>query len=118
MDSLKFHQQLLPHIRKLFQECKEDDDCKIIKINDLLIKHAIRIRWKTNDDPKRTKKTIDPIIIKIPYETVTDIQTETDLKRMISKISSYAASKRRNFAPTAPQDINDSVLPQLWVFPQ
>jgi hypothetical protein len=80
---------------------------------------TFRISWKTNDDQSRPSKRINPIIVLISDEFMEDA-IENTTPNVLSVISvgfeSFIRDKRREYKPSAPNDVADDLIPVRWQF--
>jgi hypothetical protein len=84
--------------------------------------NIIRLSWKTNDDPKRPNKRLQPVIIEIQndYLTPSGINSSKFPDNVSSKIrkefAAFIRDKRAQFTPRTTKDNQESHTPDYWVF--
>lgn len=107
-----------------FPETKEpDEDISVIpqKFEKVPFhSQAIRVVWKTHDDPRRESKEINPIIIRISNTFLQDVidDISPDVLRVIGiQFATFIRNKRRDFTPSAPDHPEKSPIPEYWEFP-
>jgi hypothetical protein len=78
----------------------------------------IRVSWKTNDDPSRSSKRVQPIIIEL-HEDFLNITNPPDhvSPEIGEEFSAFIRKKRAQFKPRTTEEPNQTHTPDKWIFP-
>jgi len=78
-------------------------------------KRAIRLSWKTNDDPSRPNKRFQPVVIELRND-FTDLPNHVS-SELREEFSSFIRNKRKQFKPRTTDNPEKPHTADYWIFP-
>lgn len=80
-------------------------------------KRALRLSWKTYDDPKRPSKRYQPIIIELRADFMPGALPEHVSAGLNKEFAAFVRHIRARFKPRTTESKKQAHTPDHWIFP-
>jgi hypothetical protein len=104
--------EILEELRALVRPLFPEADVKVVD-------SAVRVSWRTNDEPARPNKRVQPILISFGEE-VMDNLTRAEVRELPERLAeamvTFVSGKLATFQPRTTSGRHESHVPEEWVY--